>query len=270
MAQPGTPARLLFQTCPLCNAKELKALGTHDCTRHPLYRPQLPAVMGWLRCQECTHVFTDGHFNQAALDLIFSKTHAEQTPGHDTGAARAVSAPIVETVNRLRNVGAATGRWLDVGFGNGALMTTAEEYGYEVAGIDLRRTSVALMREFGYDVRCVDLQDYSSSLPFDVVSMADVLEHMPYPRRALDRTYSMLRLGGLLFLSMPNLDCFLWKVLDQRKQNPYWGELEHYHNFGRKRLFALLQEHGFTPCHYGVSQRYVACMEVIARKGGHP
>ena len=56
-----------------------------------------------LRCAAVGPVL-DGE--QAALDLIFSRTHAEQTPGHDTGAGRAVSAPIVETVNRLRNVGA--------------------------------------------------------------------------------------------------------------------------------------------------------------------
>lgn len=28
---------------------------------------------------------------------------------------------------------------------------------------------------------------------------------------------------------------------------------------------SVLEEMGFTPCHYGISQRYVACMEVIAR-----
>jgi hypothetical protein len=48
--------------------------------------------------------------------------------------------------------------------------------------------------------------------------------------------------------------------------NPYWGEIEHYHNFGRRRLYALLEEHGFEPARYGVSFRYRACMEVIARR----
>jgi hypothetical protein len=44
------------------------------------------------------------------------------------------------------------------------------------------------------------------------------------------------------------------------------GSIEHYHNFSRSRLYALLRETGFEPVRYGISERYRACMEVIARK----
>lgn len=33
-----------------------------------------------------------------------------------------------------------------------------------------------------------------------------------------------------------------------------------------RRLYELLEEHGFEPLHYSVSERYRACMEVIARR----
>ena len=42
-------------------------------------------------------------------------------------------------------------------------------------------------------------------------------------------------------------------------------DIEHLHNFGRRRLYEVLQQAGFEPCSYGVSERYVACMEVVAR-----
>jgi protein O-GlcNAc transferase len=48
--------------------------------------------------------------------------------------------------------------------------------------------------------------------------------------------------------------------------NPYWGEIEHYHNFSRARLYTLLEEFAFKPQSYGISERYRACMEVIATK----
>jgi hypothetical protein len=54
--------------------------------------------------------------------------------------------------------------------------------------------------------------------------------------------------------------------LERERKNPYWGELEHLHNFGRRRLYALLEETGFCPVRYGVSQRYLASMEVVARR----
>ena len=43
--------------------------------------------------------------------------------------------------------------------------------------------------------------------------------------------------------------------------------MEHYHNFDRAGLYALLRECGFSPVYYGVSERYRACMEVAAIKG---
>jgi protein O-GlcNAc transferase len=64
---------------------------------------------------------------------------------------------------------------------------------------------------------------------------------------------------------MPNMEN-VWRLLHANKVNPYWEEIEHYHNFSRKRLYALLQEHGFAPVEYHVSERYRVCMEVIAVK----
>jgi hypothetical protein len=70
----------------------------------------------------------------------------------------------------------------------------------------------------------------------------------------------------VLFVSMPNYDCMAWRLLDAGNANPYWGELEHFHNFSRARLSALLSEQGFEPVQYAVSERYRVCMEIIARR----
>jgi trans-aconitate methyltransferase len=99
---------------------------------------------------------------------------------------------------------------------------------------------------------------------YTVISMADVLEHLPDPRAALQRVRSLLAKDGALFVSCPNLDCASWRAMDAASSNPYWVELEHYHNFGRARLMALLAECGFSTVSYGVSQRYKACMELVA------
>ena len=113
---------------------------------------------------------------------------------------------------------------------------------------------------------CEDIANLSLPEPADVVSMADVLEHMPFPVESLGVVRKILRPGGVLFLSMPNIDSPVWQNLDRNNANPYWGEIEHYHNFGRERLYKLLSDNGFEPLAYGVSERYRACMEVIAKK----
>lgn len=69
-----------------------------------------------------------------------------------------------------------------------------------------------------------------------------------------------------MLLSMPNTDTLLWALMTQHNANPYPGELGHYHNFGRARLYDLLREVGLEPVRYGISERYRVCMEVVAKR----
>jgi len=259
-------ARVPYAGCPLCEAPDGVEVTVADCSAHALYKPSLPRTQRWLQCWKCGHLFVDGYFGPEALRILFSSTQPGQLPGHDVEEQRYAWAHVLETVGALRP--SPGGRWLDVGFGSGALLTTAAEFGYEVAGIDLREENVRLMRDAGYEAQAIELEDYRAAAPFDVVSMADVLEHMPFPKRALRRARELLGPGGLLFLSMPNADSFVWQASTRAGANPYWGEIEHYHNFGRQRLGALLEECGFEVLRYGVSLRYRMCMELIARRTG--
>jgi protein O-GlcNAc transferase len=256
--------RIPFAACPLCEATTLADHFVGDCSRHPLYQPSLPAHIQWKRCAACGHVFTDGYFTPEAATLVFGTINEHQTLGHDLERQRAVSARLIEKVLPFANGGG----WLDIGFGNGSLLFTAQEYGFIPIGVDLRTPIVTALESLGIEAHCCDLTALSLDRPCAVLSMADVLEHMPFPKDGLRAAGRLLADDGVLFVSMPNSESMLWRALDQNRTNPYWGELEHYHNFGRSRLYGLLRETGFEPVKYGVSERYRACMEVIARKVG--
>ena len=55
-------------------------------------------------------------------------------------------------------------------------------------------------------------------------------------------------------------------VMDAMKTNPYWIEIEHHHNFGKKRLTDLLNKSGFSIADFAVPYRYKAQMEIYAIK----
>lgn len=264
MTPTSTPDRIPFGACPLCASTAMVHRVRADCSRHPAYKAGLAPTMNWMACTDCGHVFTDGYFTPAALELVFASTITGQEVGFDLERQRHVSAKMVEKVLPYANAGA----WLDVGFGNGALLFTAEEYGFTPVGLDLRKGNVQAMQGVGFEAHCADVTELAQPERFQVVSMADVLEHMPYPAEGLKAAHRQLAPGGVLLLSMPNMDSMLWKVLGDGEHNPYWAELEHYHNFGRRRLFSLLQDTGFEPVRFGVSERYRVSMEVIARKRG--
>lgn len=256
-------ARKIYEACPICGSDSFKLLGRADCSSHALYDKRLPSTINWQLCAACGHIFTDGYFEGEYLEYMLSNSHALQMHNPEfVERERGLSAVVIDKVSGY--LGRQHGRWLDVGFGNGSLLTTCAEYGFDPIGIDLRRQAVDELKKYGYDVRCMDLVECSSSDLVSVISMADVLEHLPYPSKALSQAYKLLEPGGVLFVSCPNSEAHLWKLLTSKKQNPYWMELEHYHNFGRSRLSALLEEHGFRPVSYGVSQRYRVGMEIIA------
>lgn len=258
----ATSTHILYKACPLCNSQDMKVLVQADCTRHALYNPILAPVMTWKQCAACAHVFTEGYFTDDTARVVFSKTHDNQKVGHDIERQRYVSARMVERVLPF----ADSGHWLDIGFGNASLLFTAHEYGFTPVGTDLRADNVAALKQAGIEAHCANVETLDHTGRYSVVSMADVLEHVPYPKVCLAAVHRLLKSGGVTLISMPNADSLLWLAMSNAKANPYWYEIEHFHNFGRARLYALLQECGFEPVKYGVSERYRACMEIVARK----
>jgi SAM-dependent methyltransferase len=254
--------RVLFRSCPLCDGPELADFAAGNCSAHPSYHDSLEGLIRWRQCARCAHVFTEGYYTDQACELIFAKTQEQQQAGFGIEQHRVTSARIVEKVLPY----ADHGTWLDIGFGNGSLLFTALEYGFTPVGLDLRADNVKTMCSLGIECYCMDISQLAVRSGCSVISMADVLEHLPYPKKALQAAHRLLSDEGILFVSMPNMESIVWAVLDQQNANPYWGEMEHYHNFGRTRLYALLFECGFEPVRYGISERYRVCMEVIAKK----
>lgn len=251
--------RIPYESCPLCGGHDFTFERAGDCGLHPLYVPGLPSEIRWLRCDACDHVHTDSHWSDEALAKIHNRTIRKVGDGLE--GQRHIAAAIVEKVARYHE---PAGPWIDIGPGNGSLLFAAAEWGYAPLALDVRRDVVDALWERGIDGLYADGGVWPEKIGVSVVSMADVLEHMADPVQALRDAHRALRNTGVLFVSLPNMDTELWREMDRQDANPYWNEIEHYHNFTRNRLHELLRETGFEPVHYDVSRRYRCGMEVIA------
>ena len=117
-------------------------------------------------------------------------------------AENAVRAPwvIEEIARRIGN----NARILDIGCGGGFLSNPMADAGYDVTGIDLSETSLAVAEENDASKNVKYLKADAYALPFedhsfDVACAMDILEHVNNPEILIREAARVVRPGGLFF-----------------------------------------------------------------------
>lgn len=254
--------RIPYQACPLCSHGDIPVVQQADIGSHPAFKPVIAPTMIWCRCAGCGHVFAQGYLAPETEQAFFDAADSTRKVGFDLERQRALAARTVSRVSRHK----AAGRWLDAEAGTAALMFTAEEWGFQVAGLDRDPANVQTLRQLGYRADQLSLEELEGAGLFDVISMMGVLETAPFPRPVLAAAARLLNPGGLLVLSATNAEAMLWRILNVTTGNPFWADITRAHHFGRARLAALLAELGLQVVEYDVSDRIRVGMEIIARK----
>ncbi|MBI2944026.1 MAG: class I SAM-dependent methyltransferase [Candidatus Wallbacteria bacterium] len=99
---------------------------------------------------------------------------------------------------------------LDVGCGTGALARAAQDAGNRVTGVELWEPAAVKARERVGRVVVHDVTDTAGLTAalgeqFDVLVFADVLEHLPDPLRVLSGMRALVKPGGRVLVSLPNV-----------------------------------------------------------------
>jgi len=131
-------------------------------------------------------------------------------------------------------------RILDVGCGDGQLLRTAKDEGWDALGIDLSESAIRLCRSQGLDASRTDFFDPAlDARRFDVIVMSELLEHVPSPQQFLQRAEELLDHGGVLYLTTPNFGSLARRMLQET-----WSIIhpEHIGYFERSTLRRMLGE----------------------------
>jgi SAM-dependent methyltransferase len=110
-----------------------------------------------------------------------------------------------ETVSSLARYRTSRNRWLDIGCGTGTLLQAVANAGWDELGTEVAPAAAEAVRAAGLDVVVGETDDLD--LPpagFDVVSIVEVIEHVPAPDRLLADAARLLRPGGALYLTSPH------------------------------------------------------------------
>jgi len=77
-----------------------------------------------------------------------------------------------------------------------------------------------------------------------VITLWDVLEHLPDPSGTLEEVSRIMKSSGVIVVRVPNVDS-----LDARLFGPSWAGFDlprHFYVFSKQNINHLLQMHGFT------------------------
>lgn len=234
-------ALLEYRNCPNCGENDFEVLFDSNIKRGDLqggidtvYMPPGGKYGRHVKCRKCQLVYVNPIEKASRINDNYSEM--ENIDASIIRRSRLLATKSqVKLIKRYKS----NTTLLDVGCGEGFFLFNASKAGYVTKGVELSRDAARYARkEFGMDVEAKPLEELQLvENHFDVVTLWVVLEHVPYPLPLLKEVHRMLKPGGLLVVSTPNVGSMLAKILGKR-----WWEIRrvHINQFTTKTLMDIL------------------------------
>jgi SAM-dependent methyltransferase len=199
-----------------------------------------------VRCTGCGLLYANPRWKLEYLQGRYAEDYwteyADKAVGVDPAASRARWAPLLDGLGTAGR----PGRLLDVGCATGEFLLAARARGWEVSGLDISPIAAERARRLtgaAIHVGPLDTAPYPPA-SFDAITLWEVIEHAPSPRRYLARVAALLRPGGVVALSTPNLRSLAYRLAGRE-----WsaiGPNEHLYYFAPRTIGRLLASVGLA------------------------
>jgi 2-polyprenyl-3-methyl-5-hydroxy-6-metoxy-1,4-benzoquinol methylase len=137
------------------------------------------------------------------------------------------------------------GRLLDVGCNIGLFLNFAQKYGFDPVGVEINDDCASYGKK-QFKINIINGKVESAAFlddSFDVVTLFDVLEHIPDFNSLLIEIKRILKPNGLLLIQSPNIDSIMASVTKSK-----WNWLsvpDHLYHFTPDTLIKLLVKHNY-------------------------
>ncbi|MEE2887098.1 MAG: class I SAM-dependent methyltransferase [Planctomycetota bacterium] len=234
-----------IQACQLCGSRE----GT-EMFRDPPYRV--------LRCAGCSLVYVTPRHNDDALHKLYGEDYWNSNSPKTRGyACYAEEEPLYLRTFRRRlelvraYIPQGSIRVLDIGCAAGFFLRVMKEEGHDVRGVEVSAdiASLAIEHLGAENIHVGFLQQLAPQHPgfepgsFDLVTMWDVIEHVPNPQDLLEQARRLLKPDGVLILETQNVDSRFAGMLGKKWQ--HFKHEEHLYHFNPKTITRLLADTGY-------------------------
>lgn len=133
---------------------------------------------------------------------------------------------------------------LDIGCGRGYFIDEAIKYNFITQGVDTSKKNINYCRNVLHlNVKHTDIFKYKLNIPFDIITLNQIIEHLTKPELLLRRIRRLLKNNGLLYIATPNIESLNYKLY--RSNSDYMIPPEHLGFYSKKTLRYLLSETGY-------------------------
>jgi SAM-dependent methyltransferase len=193
-----------------------------------------------VRCRRCGFHYVNPRLRG---DLIFNSYVDGEDPTYVSQIA-ARERTFAESLRHIERAAGGRGRMLDIGTAAGSFVAAAAARGWHAEGCEPNRWMAEWgSRHYGIRIRqgSVFDQPYEDG-SFDVITLWDVIEHTEDPRLVLERCRALLRPGGILAVTYPDIGSWMARALGRR-----WLFLTSVHivYFDRATIARMLRTAGF-------------------------
>lgn len=238
---PAPPALALteYVRCALCGSAEQRVVLVGPDRLH-----HLPGLFTLVRCAACGLIYQSPRVASEAIGLLYPPSYEPFQP--IVAAEGYIPRDIARTAAFVNALQPAGGRLLDVGCGAGDFLMAMRRLfpAWRLQGVEPNAAAVARANERGLAVRLGSLEDMPLDQPLDVVTLWNVLEHLPDALDVLRQVERRIAPGGMLCLAVPVNDSWEARIF-----GPYWVGWElprHLYAFDRQSVTRLLATAGFT------------------------
>jgi SAM-dependent methyltransferase len=259
--------------CPVCRSTNVAvylddADDTLDSSKMGSSRTHLsPGTI--LRCRDCGFAFRQTRFNEQQLADLYRKMDPNVYQAELPGRIRTASYNL-GIVTKNSGLDGRTGEILDIGCASGVFLSQALDAGWQVTGLEpaeaLYKEALQRIGDRGTIMPLILEEAKLDAQSFDAITMWDVLEHVTDPVAFLARCRELLKPGGRLLLTVPDLDSLQARLLGRR-----WPMLlpEHLNYFNRPSLKLCAEKSGLRLVRFGRRHSYFSMQYVFFRLSQH-
>ena len=234
-----------MNTCNNCDGRDFKPFlqlpyaGTTDEYQASAFRANGEKLV---KCKNCELVFVHP-FTHADVEIVDGYSNAVDHEYVSQIDYRIKTfEKCMDTVEMVTS--RTSGRILDLGAAAGAFVKVAKDRGWESHGVEpcgfLTRWAMEKLSLENMHTGTLENSDVSGS--FDIITMWDVLEHVPDPSNTISMAKKLLNDDGYIVTNLPDISALLPRLMGSRW--PFYASC-HLYYYTPKTIDYLMEKHGF-------------------------